>query len=143
MLEALDRVGNDNAKGEYYITDAVRILIENGHGGGAIPTVPPAEALGINSRGDLAEVGRVMQDRIQASWMEAGVTIVDPASTWINDGAEIGAGTVIYPFCYIDTGAVIGPDCQVGPNACLWSDDQLSAGQCVGPSAGLTGVPRT
>jgi bifunctional UDP-N-acetylglucosamine pyrophosphorylase/glucosamine-1-phosphate N-acetyltransferase len=66
MFEALEQVGDDNAKGEYYMTDAVRILIEGGHGGGAIPAVPREEALGINSQADLAEVSRVMQERIQA-----------------------------------------------------------------------------
>jgi len=66
MFEALGQVGNANAKGEYYITDAVRILIEQGRGGGAIPAVPPEEAMGINSRADLALVARRMQDRIQA-----------------------------------------------------------------------------
>ncbi|HUU84561.1 MAG TPA: NTP transferase domain-containing protein [Phycisphaerae bacterium] len=141
LFEALDQVGNDNAKGEYYVTDAVRILIEGGQGGGAIPAVPPAEALGINSRADLAQISRVMQDRIQGAWMEAGVTIVDPSSTWINHGAEIGPETIIYPFSYIEGGARIGTDCRVGPGACLWSDDQLGAGRCVGPSAGLAGVP--
>lgn len=134
LFAALDRVGNDNAKGEHYITDAVRILIDQGQGGGAIPAVPPAEALGINSRSDLAAVGRTMQERIQQAWMEAGVTIVDPASTWINSGAEIGPETVIYPFSYINTDTRIGPACRVGPFACLSSGDQLGAGQSIGPS---------
>ena len=142
MFEALDQVGNDNAKGEYYITDVVRILIDAGHGGGAIPAIPPAEAMGINSRADLAAVCRIMQDRIQTKWMDAGVTIIDPSSTWINSGAEIGRDAVIYPHCYIDSGASIGPECRVGPFACLLDGDVLGAGQSVGPSATITGVPR-
>ena len=140
MFEALGQVGNANAKGEYYITDAVRILIEQGRGGGAIPAVPPEEAMGINSRADLALVARRMQDRIQAGWMAAGVTIVDPASTWINAGARIGPETVVYPFSYIDGRAGVGAGCRVGPFACLLAGDVLADGQAVGPAEIIAGV---
>jgi bifunctional UDP-N-acetylglucosamine pyrophosphorylase/glucosamine-1-phosphate N-acetyltransferase len=135
MFAVLDQVGNDNAKGEYYITDSVGILIEQGRGAGAVAAVPPAEAMGINSRADLAAVGRLMQARIQAAWMEAGVTIVDPDSTWIDSGVEIGPDTVIYPFSYLANGSRIGPGCRVGPFACLTESQQLRAGQSVGPAA--------
>ncbi|MCP4250797.1 MAG: bifunctional N-acetylglucosamine-1-phosphate uridyltransferase/glucosamine-1-phosphate acetyltransferase, partial [bacterium] len=140
MFEAMEQVGTDNAKGEYYITDAVKILIEAGHGRGAVAAVPPVEAMGINSRDDLAAVGRIMQDRIQAAWLEAGVTIVDPANTWINHGAHIGPDTIIYPFSYIDGDAQIGSDCRIGPFACLIAGDQIGSGESVGPSALVAGV---
>ena len=65
MFEALDKVRPDNAKGEYYITDAVRILIEGGHGAGAVPAVDPRDAMGVNSREDLARVDVLMQSRMR------------------------------------------------------------------------------
>ncbi|UCG33858.1 MAG: bifunctional N-acetylglucosamine-1-phosphate uridyltransferase/glucosamine-1-phosphate acetyltransferase, partial [Phycisphaerales bacterium] len=89
LFDALARTDNENAKGEYYITDAVRILNESGRQVQALEAINADEATGINSRQDLALVSRMMQDRIQAEFMERGVTIVDPASTWIDARAQI------------------------------------------------------
>jgi bifunctional UDP-N-acetylglucosamine pyrophosphorylase/glucosamine-1-phosphate N-acetyltransferase len=117
MLEALERVRPDNVKGEYYITDAVHILRDLGGGASAIEAVPAEDAMGINSRLDLALVGRTMQDRIQLALMQEGVTIVDPDNTWIEAGVSIGRETVVYPFTFIGAGAAVGERCRIGPFA--------------------------
>jgi bifunctional UDP-N-acetylglucosamine pyrophosphorylase/glucosamine-1-phosphate N-acetyltransferase len=142
VFDALSKVRNDNAKGEYYITDAVGILAADGRGAGAIAALPTAEATGINSRADLAVVARMMQERIQAEIMAGGVTIVDPANTWINSGAQIGPETVIYPFSFIDRDVRVGPGCCIGPFAHLPAGGEVGAGQSVGSSALGTGVSK-
>lgn len=117
MFEALESIRPDNVKGEYYITDAVHILRDLGGGASAIETVPAEDAMGINSRLDLAVVGRAMQDRIQLAIMQEGATIVDPDNTWIEAGVSIGRDTIVYPFTFIGTGAALGERCRVGPFA--------------------------
>jgi bifunctional UDP-N-acetylglucosamine pyrophosphorylase / glucosamine-1-phosphate N-acetyltransferase len=119
LFTALERVRPDNVKGEYYITDALHILIQSGHRAVAVTAVAAEDAMGINSRQNLAEVGRIMQDRIQRNLMNKGVTIVDPVNTWIDVRAEIGQDTVIYPFSYINGHVKIGSRCIVGPFAYL------------------------
>ncbi len=119
LFKALAEVRPDNVKGEYYITDALHILIQAGHRAVAVTAVPAEDAMGINSRQDLAEVGRIMQNRIQRNLMNKGVTIVDPGNTWIDVRAEIGQDTVIYPFTYINGRVKIGSRCIVGPFAYL------------------------
>jgi bifunctional UDP-N-acetylglucosamine pyrophosphorylase / glucosamine-1-phosphate N-acetyltransferase len=119
LFTALDQVRPDNVKGEYYITDALKILIQAGHRAVAVTAVAAEDAMGINSRQQLAEVGRIMQDRIQRNLMTNGVTIVDPRTTWIDVRAEIGQDTVIYPFTYINGRVKIGKHCVVGPFAYL------------------------
>ncbi len=140
MFDVLSRVGNDNAKGEYYITDAVRILAQDGRGAAAIEALPSADATGINSRADLALVSRLMQDRIQAELMAGGVTIVDPGSAWINSGTTIGPETVIYPFTFIDRDVQVGAGCRVGPLVCLPAGSRVEAGETVGATTATAGV---
>lgn len=115
LFEALDEIRPDNVKGEYYITDALYILIQKGHRAVAVTAVDPQDAMGINSRLQLSEVGRIMQDRIQRDFMDNGVTIVDPPNTWIDVRARIGQDTVIHPFTYINGRVSIGRNCSVGP----------------------------
>lgn len=119
LFWALDRIEPTNVKSEYYITDALHILVQQGHRALAITAVKPEEAMGVNSRAQLAEVGRIMQNRIQADLMANGVTIVDPPNTWIDVRAQIGQDTVIYPFTYIHGRVQIGRHCSVGPFAYL------------------------
>lgn len=119
MFDLLRRIQPNNAKGEYYITDTVRLALESGAGCGATATVPPQDAMGINSRADLAAISVLMQGRIQAAWMDERVTIVDPRTTWIETDCRIGPETVIAPFSFVGTGAVIGAGCRIGPHACI------------------------
>ena len=119
LLSALDQLKPDNVKGEYYITDALHILVQQGHRVVAITAVKAEEAVGVNSRMQLADAGRIMQNRIQSNLMQNGVTIVDPPNTWIDIRAVIGQDSVIYPFSYIHGRVRIGKRCSIGPFAYL------------------------
>lgn len=132
---ALDQTTPQGPKGEYYVTDAIRILGDAGKGVAAPLKVPSEEATGVNSRLDLTKVGRLLQDRIQRTWLEEGVTIVDPDNTWIEADAMIGRDTVIYPFSFIGAGAVIGEGCRIGPFGHVPADETVPVGAAVGLGA--------
>jgi len=119
LFEALAKVKPDNVKKEYYLTDAVSIIIATGHKVVAVTAVRPEEALSINSRSQLSETSKIMQRRIQQKLMSEGVTIVDPDNTWIDSRAQIGQDTTIEPFTYIHGEVKIGRGCRVGPFAYL------------------------
>jgi bifunctional UDP-N-acetylglucosamine pyrophosphorylase/glucosamine-1-phosphate N-acetyltransferase len=104
LFESLSHVKPNNKKGEYYLTDTLAILKGMGRRLEAVPSVPAEDVLSINTRSELADVARVVQRRIQKKVMESGVTLVSPENTWIEYGAEIGAESVIEPFCFIGAG---------------------------------------
>jgi bifunctional UDP-N-acetylglucosamine pyrophosphorylase/glucosamine-1-phosphate N-acetyltransferase len=135
LFAALKKVEPEATKGEYYLTDTIRILRAGGHGVSASVKVAPEDALGINSRIDLAVVGRAMQDRLQRALVEEGVTIVDPDNTWIEADVSVGAETTIYPFTFIGAGATIGERSRIGPFACVRPGETLNDGAVVGPTA--------
>ncbi len=119
LFKALAQVQPNNVKKEYYLTDALSVLIATGHKVLAVTAVRPEEAVGVNSRTQLCVASKIMQHRIQQELMENGVTIVDPENTWIDARAQIGQDTVIEPFVYIHGAAKIGRDCRIGPFAFL------------------------
>ncbi len=119
LFEAVEQVKPDNVKGEYYVTDALALIIASGHKVLAVTAVRPEEAMGVNSRQQLSEAGKIMQSRIQKRLMENGVTIVDPPNTWIDARAKIGQDTVIEPFTCVYGQVEIGKNCRVGPFAYL------------------------
>jgi bifunctional UDP-N-acetylglucosamine pyrophosphorylase/glucosamine-1-phosphate N-acetyltransferase len=139
LFEALQRVQPAGGKGEYYLTDVVRILREDGHGVLANVAVGPEDAVGINSRLDLAAVNRMMQDRIQYRLMSEGVTILDPDNTWIESDVSVGRETIIWPFTVIAARATIGQECRIGPFARVGVGEVIKDGTAVGPTA-CTGV---
>lgn len=108
LLPTFDQLSNDNAKGEYYITDTFSLMMQAGRDVGAITSVEPEDIYSINSRKDLSRVNDVMRHRILDRLMAEGVTIVDPASTWIDARAEIGNDTTIEPFVNITAPVRIG-----------------------------------
>jgi bifunctional UDP-N-acetylglucosamine pyrophosphorylase/glucosamine-1-phosphate N-acetyltransferase len=136
LFDALENIEPAASKGEYYLTDVVRIMREAGHGVSAKVKVPPEDAMGINSRIDLAAVGRVMQDRLQSALVEDGVTITDPDNTWIEADVSIGRETVIAPFTFIGMGATIGAGCRVGPFAHVRAGESVKDGTVVESAAG-------
>ncbi len=87
--------------------------------------------MGINSRADLAVVARMMQGRIQNRWMDQGISIVDPLSTWIESDAVIGKETTIYPFTFVGRNAQIGDACRIGPHAMISSGEVIASGTIV------------
>ncbi|MBU0640991.1 MAG: NTP transferase domain-containing protein, partial [Planctomycetes bacterium] len=136
LFSALEQVRPNNAKNEYYVTDVLGILIEAGHKVQGVTAVLPEDIFSINSRHDLAHVNAVMRDRITAHWMASGVTIVDPANTWIDARATIGVDTVIHPFVMIRGAARIGRACSLGPFASLSGDMQVGDNTSVGSFCG-------
>jgi len=119
LFEVVEKVRPDNVKKEYYLTDALSLIIAAGHKVVAFTAVRPDEARGINSRAQLSVASKIMQRRIQRELMDNGVTIVDPDNTWIDIRAQIGQDTVIEPFTYIHGEVKIGQGCRVGPFAYL------------------------
>ena len=119
LFQALTQVKPNNVKQEYYLTDALSVIIATGHKVVAVTAVRPEEAVGVNSRAQLSVASKIMQHRIQQELMENGVTIVDPDNTWIDARAKIGQDTVIEPFVYIHGAVKIGRDCRIGPFAFL------------------------
>jgi bifunctional UDP-N-acetylglucosamine pyrophosphorylase/glucosamine-1-phosphate N-acetyltransferase len=106
-------------KGEYYLTDAVALAVSQGCKVGAYVCGDPDELLGINTRVHLAEAEAAMRQRINRRWMEAGVTMVDPATTTVEAGVEIGRDTVIQPGTLLRGKTVVGSDCQLGPHSLI------------------------
>ncbi len=103
-------------KGEYYLTDLVAIAVAQGRQVLASKISDALEMLGINTRVHLAEAETVLRARINRHWMEAGVTIADPAATYIDDTVEIGRDTVLLPGVHLRGQSRIGEDCRIGPN---------------------------
>jgi bifunctional UDP-N-acetylglucosamine pyrophosphorylase/glucosamine-1-phosphate N-acetyltransferase len=138
LWEALAKIRPDNVKKEYYLTDALSIIIATGHKVVAVTAVRPEEAMGVNSRTELSEASKIMQRRIQQGLMDRGVTIVDPDKTWIDARARIGQDTVLEPFTYIHGEVKIGRGCKVGPFAYLDDGMVLADGLNLKPGVMLT-----
>lgn len=116
MFEVLSTLTCDNAQGEYYLTDVLTKLNAAGRKVGGVVTEDSDMVMGINSRRQLAEAESVMRGRILGKLMDAGVTIMDPASTFIESSVKIGRDTIIYPFTWLEGTTEIGEDCEIGPN---------------------------
>lgn len=113
LFDNIRSVSNDNAQGEYYLTDLVAIAVRKGLACLARPTGDADEIMGVNDRTQLAEASRILRRRINRGHMLAGVTLIDPEQTYIDHGVTIGADTTIHPNCRIGGGSVIGGDCEI------------------------------
>lgn len=114
LWPALERVRPENDQGEYYLTDVIDVLGKAGGRIEALAVADPEEALGVNDRKQLAALAAIQRRRILDRHMLAGVTIVDPGTTYIDDTVTIGADTVIYPHVMIEVASEIGSDCVIG-----------------------------
>jgi len=119
LRESLSKLQNNNAQGEYYLTDVPGILRQNGSPVGIRQTDSFEEFLGVNTKLQLSEAAAVMQKRINDRHMLNGVIIADPRATYIYPDVEIGADTVILPGCMIENGTRIGAECEIGPQTRL------------------------
>ena len=119
LFASLAKVTNDNAQGEYYLPDVLSILREAGEKIRAATTDDPQAILGINSRRQLAVAEKILRRRKNEELMDAGVTIMDPDSTFIDSEVEIGRDTIIYPFTWIEGQTKIGENCEIGPGVRL------------------------
>jgi bifunctional UDP-N-acetylglucosamine pyrophosphorylase/glucosamine-1-phosphate N-acetyltransferase len=115
LFRTLPAVGADNRQREYYLNDVFPILLDKGEKIAAI-SVDTGGAMGLNSRGGLAAVTRVVRARVNATHMAQGVTLLDPDTTYIDVGVTIGADTTIGPNTTIEGETHIGKDCRIGPS---------------------------
>jgi bifunctional UDP-N-acetylglucosamine pyrophosphorylase/glucosamine-1-phosphate N-acetyltransferase len=152
LWPALDRIEPANAQGELYLTDAVRLLVEGGEEVGVFKAPDASEVEGVNTRVELADAALFLRARVNKHHMLAGVTIVDPQTTWIEPEVELEADSTIHPFTIlrgktrvaagaevgphvVAVDAEIGPGATVGPFAYLRPGTRLAAGAKAGPSS--------
>lgn len=136
LFKYLRTLGNDNAQGEYYLTDMISLLAHEGLGVVAVEAADPDETLGINSRVQLAEATGVLQRRINERQMLAGVTMIDPGLVWIGPDVTIGRDTVIEPMTFLFGATSVGERCELGPNVRV-TDSRIGDG-CTVRDAVLT-----
>lgn len=130
LLSVIDDIKNDNAKGEYYLTDAIALLAARGMRVEACICPDEHEAQGVNDMADLALAEAVMRARINRAHMKSGVRMVDPERTYIDFGVEIGAGSVVYPGCVLEGRTLIGRGVTLGPG-CHITDSEIADGASV------------
>jgi bifunctional UDP-N-acetylglucosamine pyrophosphorylase / glucosamine-1-phosphate N-acetyltransferase len=148
MMRWLNAVRADNAKGEYYLTDVVGLACSDGERVVAVEA-PTEELSGINSRAELAAAEAVVQSRLRAAAMDAGVTMTDPGSVFLcadtklaadvtiepnvmfGPGVKVATGALIRAFTHLE-GCIIGPDCIVGPHARLRPGAELGEAVHIG-----------
>ncbi|XLE08989.1 bifunctional UDP-N-acetylglucosamine diphosphorylase/glucosamine-1-phosphate N-acetyltransferase GlmU [Streptomyces sp. Pv4-95] len=119
LTDALSRVRTDNSQGEEYLTDVLGILREAGHRVGAAVAADHREILGINNRVQLAEARRLLNERLLERAMLAGVTVVDPATTWLDVTVGFEPDAVVHPGTQLLGTTVLGSGAEVGPNSRL------------------------
>ncbi|NLD50860.1 MAG: bifunctional UDP-N-acetylglucosamine diphosphorylase/glucosamine-1-phosphate N-acetyltransferase GlmU [Clostridiaceae bacterium] len=125
LVEALKELDNNNSQGEYYLTDTLEILIKKGMRVGAVKVGDENEILGINDRVQLSQATRIIRERILDRLMRSGVTLIDPATTYIDQDVQIGMDTIIYPSTIIEGITTIGEDCVIGPGSRI-TDSRLA-----------------
>jgi bifunctional UDP-N-acetylglucosamine pyrophosphorylase / glucosamine-1-phosphate N-acetyltransferase len=117
LWPVLDRLQPHNAQGELYVTDTLGLLVEDGETVAVHTAADPFEVEGINTRAELALAAEALRDRINEAHMLAGVTIVDPASTWIDAEVEIEADVTIHPFSVLRGAIAVASGVEIGPFA--------------------------
>lgn len=146
LAEALKQVRTDNSQGEEYLTDVLGILREAGHRVGASVAGDHREIAGINNRVQLSEARRILNDRLLTAAMLSGVTVVDPASTWVDVTVTFEQDAVVHPGTQLLGATHLGEGCEVGPNSRLKDtsvgagarvDNTVADGARVGPQASV------
>jgi len=127
LAPALRRIDTDNAQGEYYLTDVIEVLHDAGHRVSSHVCADPSEALGVNDRVQLAAVEASMRERINRAWLEAGVTMVDPSTTYIDVTVTLDRDVTLFPGTMLQGRTRIGRGCEIGPNTRL-VDTSVGAG---------------
>jgi len=146
LWPALDRIEPANAQGELYLTDAVRLLVEGGEEVTVFKAPNADEVEGVNTRAELAEAAAFLRARVNKEHMLAGVTIVDPETTWIDPEVELEPDSTIHPFTVlrgrtrVRTGAEVGPhavavDAEIGPDVQVGPFCYLRPGTKLGPGS--------
>jgi bifunctional UDP-N-acetylglucosamine pyrophosphorylase / glucosamine-1-phosphate N-acetyltransferase len=132
LWDALARLDTDNAQGELYLTDTIGHIVAAGGVAAAYRAPDPVAALGINNRAELAVAAAVLRHRINDAHMLAGVTIVDPASTWIDASVEVEPDATIHPFTVLRGRSRVRAAAEVGPHV-VAVDAEIGEQALVGP----------
>ncbi|WP_460713852.1 bifunctional UDP-N-acetylglucosamine diphosphorylase/glucosamine-1-phosphate N-acetyltransferase GlmU [Nocardioides dilutus] len=119
LLDALPRIGNDNAKGEYYLTDTVHLARQAGLHVGAHAIDDVWQTEGVNDRAQLAALGAELNRRIVTRWMRDGVTVMDPATTWIDADVVLAEDVTLLPGVQLLGATVVAEDAVIGPDTTL------------------------
>ena len=129
LAELISKVDRENAQGEFYLTDVVQLLVSQDQ---RVETyeASPEEAFGVNDRGGLADVGALIGTRICQRWMEEGVTIMDPSTTYIDATVTIEPDATILPFTFLEGSTTIAEGAEVGPQ-CRIVDSEVGPGAVV------------
>jgi bifunctional UDP-N-acetylglucosamine pyrophosphorylase / glucosamine-1-phosphate N-acetyltransferase len=149
----IDELTTANSQKEYYLTDCIGLLKANRHQVTAMICEDPTEVSGVNSRLELSELEGLVRRRKLQQLMHDGVSLIDPAHTYVEPGVQVGSDTVLYPNVFLEKDSVIGRGCQIYPNvrisasvledrvtvfdSCLVSESHICAGTQVGPFAHL------
>jgi bifunctional UDP-N-acetylglucosamine pyrophosphorylase / glucosamine-1-phosphate N-acetyltransferase len=132
LWPALERLDTGNVQGELYLTDAVRGIVDSGGRAAAVLLDEPRLAIGINNRVELAGAARALRDRINERHMLAGVTIVDPESTWISADVELEPDVVVHPFTVLRGRTTVATGTEIGPHV-VAVDAQIGERVVIGP----------
>ena len=132
LWPALERIGSANAQGELYLTDAVAAIVGAGGRAAAFRSPDAASPVGVNTRSELALAASELRGRINERHMLAGVTIVDPGSTWIEADVRLAEDTVVHPFTVLRGATSVETGAEIGPHAVL-VDAVVGARAIVGP----------
>lgn len=149
LFDALDKLEPRNAQNEYYLTDIVRTAVAQGRPVAAVTLRNPEEGLGVNTRQQLAAAEQIVRQQIRERWLEAGVTMRDPGSVWIDAGVTIGRDTVLYPHVSLEGNTIVGEgttirsgvritDCVIGNHVeildfCVLSESEVDDDAHLGP----------
>ncbi|MDQ3889832.1 MAG: bifunctional UDP-N-acetylglucosamine diphosphorylase/glucosamine-1-phosphate N-acetyltransferase GlmU [Actinomycetota bacterium] len=133
---ALQWLEADNVQGELYLTDTIRHLVDDGRRVGVRSGSDPTAVLGVNTRAELADAAAVLRTRILTEHMLAGVTILDPATTWVDPDVVIEPDAVVHPFTVLRGRTVVGREAHVGPHV-VAVDAAIGARVVVGPFCSL------
>ena len=137
VLDGLSRLAPDNDQGEYYLPDLIPLLLADG-GRVATSEAQEHEVLGVNDRAQLAQATAVLRRRTLERVLAAGVTVADPATTYLDVDVEVGQDTVLEPLTFLEAGTRVGAGCVIGPNTRLIActvDDEATVTQAVGVQA--------
>lgn len=136
LRQALTRLGSDNDQGEVYLTDVVALAYREGRSTSALAVEDHWLVEGCNDRAQLAELGAELNRRVLRSWMERGVGVVDPASTWVDVTVELGGDVALEQGALLRGSTVVGEGARVGAYAIL-TDAQIPPGAVVAPFSQL------
>jgi bifunctional UDP-N-acetylglucosamine pyrophosphorylase/glucosamine-1-phosphate N-acetyltransferase len=153
LFSALEQLQPTNAQKEFYLTDIVQIAVQQKRRVAAVTLEDPNEGLGVNTRRQLAEAEQMVRRQIRDRWLDAGVRMIDPASTWIDAEVTIGKDSVLYPNVMLEGSTAIGEDsivrsgtritdCTIGNRVeildhCVLRDSRIEDDATLGPFAHL------